>query len=125
VYEVSIKKSFSAAHTLKDIGGTCEQLHGHNFIVEASVSSHKLSDSGILIDFSVLHEWTDEILQELDHKHLNETPFFNVLNPSAENIAKFIYERLLEKARSHDINVDRVTVWESEDTKASYTGNLR
>lgn len=125
MYEVTIKKSFSAAHILKEIGGTCEKLHGHNFIVEVSVCSSKLNDSGIVIDFKVLQEWTDEILKELDHKHLNETPFFNAINPSAENIARFIYERLLKKAIMHTINVERVTVWESEDTKASYSGNLR
>ena len=123
MYEVSIKKSFSAAHALKEIGGMCEKLHGHNFIVEVSVASSELSDSGILIDFTVLQKWTDEILKNLDHKHLNETPFFNTCNPSAENIAKFIYDMLLEKTGNHNINVARVTVWESEDAKASYTGN--
>jgi 6-pyruvoyltetrahydropterin/6-carboxytetrahydropterin synthase len=57
---------------LKEAGGTCEKLHGHNFIVEVSICSTGLTDAGILIDFRILKQWTDEILKEFDHKYLNE-----------------------------------------------------
>ena len=124
MYEVTITQSFSAAHSLKEIGGACEKLHGHNFIVEVSLSSPALNDAGIVIDFTIVKEWTDEILKELDHKYLNELIYFDGLNPSAENVARFIYDRVLEKARGHRLDVACVTVWESEDTRASYRGTM-
>ncbi|MDI6776773.1 MAG: 6-carboxytetrahydropterin synthase QueD [Syntrophales bacterium] len=120
MYEVTIKKSFSAAHTLKEIGGRCEELHGHNFVVEVSVTAPELNRQGLAIDFRVLKRWTEEILEMLDHKYLNDIPYFKDLNPSAENIARFIYDRIAEKVHLQEIRVSRVTVWESEDARVSY-----
>ena len=125
MYEVTIRHTFSAAHTLKEIGGTCEKLHGHNFIVEVSVCSPTLNDAGTVIDFKIVEKWVDEILRTLDHKYLNELSYFHDLNPSAENIARFIYDRALEKAKIHHVGVACVTVWESENTRASYKGNTQ
>ena len=123
MFEVTITQSFSAAHRLKESGGACEKLHGHNFTVEVSLSSPDLSDAGVVIDFKIVKEWTDEILKELDHKYLNELSCFHGLNPSAENVAKFIYDRVLQKAKDHNLDVACVTVWEEEDTRASYKGS--
>ena len=125
MYEVTIKQLFSAAHTLKDIDGICEKLHGHNFTVEVSVSSIEITEAGILIDFRVLKEWTEEILKELDHKYLNEVRYFKDISPSAEHIARFIYERISEKVQCHNLDVSRVTVWESEDAKVTYNGEKK
>ncbi len=122
MYEVTIKKSFAAAHLLKDIGGKCEELHGHNFIVEVSAAASKLNQEGLLIDFRVLKKWTDEILTELDHKHLNALPSFVNLNPSSENIARFIYDGITAKARQEKIKISCVTVWESDNARVSYNG---
>ena len=123
MYEVTIRQSFSAAHKLKEIGGACEKLHGHNFIVEVSLCSAALSDTGILIDFRILRQWTDEILNEFDHKCLNDITYFKDASPSSENIARFIYDRIAEKIKEDNLAVSRVTVWESEDARASYCGN--
>lgn len=120
MYEVTIKNTFSAAHILKDIGGKCEKLHGHNFTVEVTVASRELNEDGLLIDFKILKGWTEEILEKLDHKLLNDTSYFKDTNPSAENIARFIYDMIYEKAKSRKFKVSRVTVWESEDARASY-----
>jgi len=125
LYEVTIKQSFSAAHTLKDIGSMCEKLHGHNFVVEVTVSSSQLTDAGILIDFKILREWTEELLRELDHRYLNEVDYFKNINPSAENIAKLIFDRIAEKAKRHNLDMSQVTVWESEDARASYSEPFR
>ncbi len=122
MYEITVKKTFSAAHNLKDIGGRCEELHGHNFTVEVSVESKKLNEDGLLIDFRILEGWMEEILGELDHKLLNDTPYFKNINPSSENIAKHIYDRIYEKASSGKINISRITVWESENARVSYKG---
>jgi 6-pyruvoyltetrahydropterin/6-carboxytetrahydropterin synthase len=123
VYEVTIRQSFSAAHKLKEIGAACEKLHGHNFIVEVSLCSAVLSDTGILIDFRILRQWTDEILKEFDHKCLNDITYFKDTSPSSENIARFIYDRISEKIKEDNLAVSRVTVWESEDARASYCEN--
>jgi len=123
VYEVTIIKSFSAAHALKEIGGNCEELHGHNFTVEVSIASSDLTTEGILIDFRILKKWTDDILVELDHKYLNDIKHFENINPSSELIAKFIYDRISEEAQRRQLEVSHVSVWESEDAKISYYGN--
>ena len=120
MFEVTVTRSFSAAHLLKDIGGKCEGLHGHNFIVEASVASTTLNKGGLLLDFRLLKEWMDEVLEELDHKHLNDHPYFKDVNPSAENLAKFIYERISEKISIENARVSCITVWESGNARASY-----
>ena len=124
MYEATITRSFSAAHVLKDIGGKCEGLHGHNFDVEVSLAAVDLNKEGLLIDFRILKEWTDEILDGLDHKHLNDLPYFKDNNPSAENLARFIYDRISDKVKMKNIDVSRVTVWESDKARASYRGKL-
>ena len=82
MYEVTIIKSFSAAHLLSEIGGKCEELHGHNFKVEVTVGSPELNSEGILIDFRLLKKWLKDILDQMDHQHLNDLPFFKDKNPS-------------------------------------------
>jgi len=123
MYEVTIKKSFSAAHILKEIGGKCEELHGHNFTVEVTVAGPSLNSEDLLIDFRVLKGWTNEILGGLDHKYLNEIDCFRERNPSSEQVARYIYDRLAEKVRSLSLSLTRVTVWESENARASYNGS--
>lgn len=122
MYEITIKKSFSSAHTLRDIGGKCENIHGHNFTAEVSVASNDLNQKGMLIDFRALKGWTEEALRELDHKFLNDLPYFKNKNPSSENIARFIYDRICEKVKLPGIAVSRITVGETENTKVSYNG---
>lgn len=94
MYEVTIKKSFSAAHLLREIGGKCEELHGHNFHVEVSAAGEALNNEGLLIDFRLLKRWTDEVLDGFDHKYLNELEPFRDLNPSSEQIAHLLYEAI-------------------------------
>lgn len=120
MYDVTIRKSFSAAHILREIGGKCEDLHGHNFIVEVSVRGTALNAEDILIDFRDLKRWTKEILETLDHKYLNEIEVFKGMNPSSERIARYIFDRLSDKVGSAGLGIARVTVWESENARVSY-----
>ena len=121
MFEVTIKKSFSAAHLLKEIGGKCEELHGHNFRVEVSVAGEALNGEGLLIDFRLLKRWTDEVLDGLDHKYLNELAPFKNLNPSSEQIARFLYEAIGAKTLQAGISLSRVTVWESDNACVTYS----
>ncbi len=122
MFRVTITRSFSAAHVLKEIGGKCESLHGHNFRVDVTVSSRRLNEEDILIDFRVLKAWTGEILEELDHRYLNDLPQFKGMNPSSEIVAKYIYDRLSRKTKPLRVRVDEVVVWESDHARVSYTG---
>ena len=121
MYEATIRRSFSAAHSLREIGGKCEKLHGHNFIVEISVASRSLNREGLVIDFRTVKNWTDQAIAELDHAYLNDVPAFRDKNPSAENIAHYLFNYMEEKAAGK-IRVTQVTVWESESARVTYTG---
>ena len=121
MYEVSIKKTFSAAHRISEIGGKCEALHGHNFRVEVSVAAESLNGEGLLIDFRILKQWTEEVLDQLDHKFLNELEYFKERNPTSEQIARYLYDRIDERARQEKMHLSRVTVWESENSCATYS----
>jgi len=123
MYEVTIIKSFSAAHLLAQIGGKCEELHGHNFKVEVTLAAPNLNESGLLIDFRIVKKWLNEILDQMDHKHLNELPYFAGLNPSAENIAKYIYGQMKLKIKELQIRIARIKVWESENAVVTYIAN--
>lgn len=122
MYEVTIKKSFSAAHTLK-IGGKCEDLHGHNFVVEVTVSTRELDSEEIVIDFRLLKRWTNEILEEFDHKYLNDLPLFKNINPTSENIARIVYEKITEMIDKPGVTISHVRVWESESSRATFRGD--
>lgn len=121
MYEVTIRKSFSAAHLLKEIGGKCETLHGHNFFVEVSVAADHLNDEELLIDFRDVKRWTQQVLDEVDHTYLNELECFRSVNPSSERLARFFFERIAPRAKQACVSLTRVTVWESENSKVSYS----
>lgn len=123
MYEITIIKSFSAAHLLSEIGGKCEELHGHNFKVEVTVGSPELNSEGILIDFRLLKKWLKDILDQMDHQHLNDLPFFKDKNPSSENIACFLYREMQSKVADSGIKMLRVKVWESETAAVTYRGD--
>lgn len=121
MYEVTIKKTFSAAHRISDIGGKCEALHGHNFLVEVSVAAESLREGGLVIDFRTLKRWTEEVLERLDHTFLNELDYFKERSPSSEQIARYLYDRIEERARKENLRLSRITVWESEHSCATYS----
>lgn len=112
---------FSSAHSLRGYRGNCEELHGHNWKVGVQIAAETLDNLGMVIDFKVLKQELHQIIQRLDHKHLNDIPPFDALNPSSENIAFYIFQEL-KKSLTHDrIIVAKVTVWESDDSSASYS----
>jgi 6-pyruvoyltetrahydropterin/6-carboxytetrahydropterin synthase len=122
MYELTVITQFAAAHQLRKFRGKCEKLHGHNWRIEVSLTGEKLNDAGLLIDFEEIKEATDRILEELDHSFLNELPQFKDQNPSSENIAAYIFEKLGSTLNSNQIKVTKVTAWESDSARASYSG---
>jgi 6-pyruvoyltetrahydropterin/6-carboxytetrahydropterin synthase len=122
MYELKIITEFSAAHNLRNFRGKCEALHGHNWKVEVVLSGKDLDDSGVVLDFAEVKAATSEIMSEIDHRYLNDLPFFAENNPSSENIARYIFHRLQEKIDNDRVRIRRVTAWESQDACASYLG---
>ena len=121
MYELIVKDEFSAAHSLPASGGKCAALHGHNWKVEVRVWADKLDATGMAMDFHDLRRVTGRILEELDHTHLNDHPAFQRDAPTAENLARHIYEGLADLLPSPRVRLGCVRVWESDTTAAAYT----
>jgi len=120
MFEVKIQVEFSAAHNLREVGGKCESLHGHNFKVEVAVESERLDDQGMVIDFRFLKEKTRNLLDRLDHKYLNELSFFRGQNPSSETIAAYLFGELSRIVDLESRRVSWVAVWESDTSRALF-----
>jgi 6-pyruvoyltetrahydropterin/6-carboxytetrahydropterin synthase len=122
MFEVSVDAAFAAAHSLRGYRGKCEDLHGHNYRVRLVVSGRELDKIGLLEDFTVLKRVLRGVVDKLDHKHLNELPPFDQINPSAENLARFIHEETLKQLAGQlgEASLSSVTVWETETAAATY-----
>jgi 6-pyruvoyltetrahydropterin/6-carboxytetrahydropterin synthase len=122
MYEVSVDETFAAAHNLRNYHGKCEDLHGHNYKIRVVLQGQELDDTGLLYDFVHLKRVIQEVIGSLDHKYLNELAPFDTLNPSAENIARYIYERTAKGLvkTPNGSGIARVTVWETDTSAATY-----
>jgi 6-pyruvoyltetrahydropterin/6-carboxytetrahydropterin synthase len=120
MYYLTVHSHFAAAHNLINYQGDCENLHGHNWKVEVTVSARELNAAGLGVDFKILKKETNRILDELDHKYLNELAPFQNDSPSSENIARFLFEQLGRTLDNDNVTVQKVTVWESDHACASY-----
>ena len=117
MYQIKVIEKFSAAHNLRNYKGKCEELHGHNWKVEAFISAESVDDKGMLIDFKDLKAALKNILSAMDHKYLNDIPYFGKMNPTSENIAKFIYDKLSKDLGGKKI---KISVWETDTSCASF-----
>jgi 6-pyruvoyltetrahydropterin/6-carboxytetrahydropterin synthase len=120
MFTLCVKDSFAAAHRLIGYEGRCEDLHGHNFVVEAFFSGEKLGDDGLLIDFKILKDLLKDVLDELDHKYLNEIPFFIERASSAEYIALYIFGEVEKQMKGKTAILKEIRVWESDKAYAAY-----
>ena len=94
MFELEVSAAFEAAHFIDGYRGKCQNLHGHNWTVEALVRGQELDSLGMLIDFKIIKAELNKVLDEFDHRFLNELGAFAQENPTAENLARKIYERL-------------------------------
>lgn len=117
MYRVRIIQSFASAHNLREYDGECENLHGHNWRVEAYLASETLDRLGMVEDFKLFKRSLKAILGELDHTYINDLEYFKTVNPTSENMSKYIYDRLKE---TYGSMVERVVVWESDNAAAEY-----
>ncbi|GBD99589.1 6-carboxy-5,6,7,8-tetrahydropterin synthase [bacterium BMS3Abin07] len=120
MYDLMIETRFSSAHQLRGYKGKCEALHGHNWKVQVYVTAEKLNEIDLAMDFHEIKTYAEEVVNQLDHGFLNEIFPFTEINPSSENIAKWIYDSLKKKIESENVQLSAVTIWESGTASATY-----
>ncbi len=120
-WQISVNQEFSAAHALRRYHGKCERPHGHNFSVEVRVRGSELNkETEILLDFKTLKTELKAVLDMLDHSDLNETPPFDKINPSSENLSRHIHDQLVPRLAPYPVRIASVTVAEKSGQNATY-----
>jgi 6-pyruvoyltetrahydropterin/6-carboxytetrahydropterin synthase len=122
MFQVSVEETFSAGHALRGYQGKCENPHGHNYRVRLTVEGRQLDSIGLLYDFAHLKRILREVITGVDHKFLNDLAPFDIMNPSAENMAKFFYEEASKQMPQapEAPHITGITVWETDETSATY-----
>ncbi|MCK4395509.1 6-carboxytetrahydropterin synthase QueD [candidate division WOR-3 bacterium] len=122
MFIISVKIEFSAAHRIKGYKGNCSQFHGHNYKVEVNVKADEVNKIGMCVDFRKLSKISKNVVSYLDHKNLNDVPLFKKNNPTAESIAKFIYEKIKQQLKGA-LSLYSVKVWETDKYAVTYSEN--
>ncbi len=122
MFEVTVDETFSSGHALRGYKGKCENVHGHNYKVRVTLEGPQLDSIGLLYDFTHLKRVIREIVGGVDHKFLNDMAPFDVINPSAENLAKYFYDETTRQmnAMPEGARVTSITIWETDTTSATY-----
>jgi 6-pyruvoyltetrahydropterin/6-carboxytetrahydropterin synthase len=120
MYEISILTGFSAAHSLREYEGDCAKVHGHNWQVRVTVRAEETAPDGITIDFRDLKRLTNEVLSCLDHTYINDIAPFDAINPTSENIARWLHEQLEPNLGATGVRLARVDVQENETSCVSF-----
>ena len=122
MFQVSVDESFSAGHALRGYKGKCENVHGHNYKVRVTLEGQELDSIGLLYDFTHLKRVIRDIVCSVDHKFLNDQAPFDVINPSAENLAKYFYDETMRQmnASPESARIASITIWETDTTAATY-----
>ena len=119
MFEVTVEESFAAGHALRGYRGKCENVHGHNYKLQVTIQGEGLDSIGLLVDFADLKKWIRAAVAKLDHKFVNDIPPFDLVNPSAENMAKYFYDEI-GPAVPAPLRISQVMVWETDTTSATY-----
>jgi 6-pyruvoyltetrahydropterin/6-carboxytetrahydropterin synthase len=121
MFEVTIEETFAAGHALRNYRGKCENVHGHNYRCQVTLEGAELDEIGLLVDFVELKRVVHGVLDRLDHQWLNEFPPFDVLNPSAENMARYIYQQIADGLKVREgVRIALVKLWETDTAYATY-----
>ncbi|MBF0386869.1 MAG: 6-carboxytetrahydropterin synthase QueD [Candidatus Omnitrophica bacterium] len=118
MFELTVRADFSSAHFLRDYNGQCRNLHGHTWKVAVTVEGEQLNSIGVMADFVEMKKHLRGILSRLDHTCLNDLDFFKAHNPTAENLARYIFDEY--KPLIAPIKLVKVRVWESDQSDVAY-----
>jgi 6-pyruvoyltetrahydropterin/6-carboxytetrahydropterin synthase len=123
MFEVTVEQSFAAGHALRHYKGKCENVHGHNYRVQVTAEGERLNSIGLLVDFVELKRVVRQVVDGLDHQFINDLEPFTEVNPSAENIAKYFYDRVMEGidlGSEVSVRISQVKIWETDTSIAVY-----
>jgi 6-pyruvoyltetrahydropterin/6-carboxytetrahydropterin synthase len=121
MFEVTVEETFAAGHALRNYHGKCENLHGHNYRVQVTIEGAELDSTGLLVDFLEVKRLLHGVVDRLDHQFINELAPFDVLNPSAENMAKYFYDEISGGLGGDGrVTLGQIKVWETDTTNATY-----
>ena len=121
MFEVSVEQTFAAGHALRDYQGKCENVHGHNYRVRVTIEGEQLDAAGLLVDFVDVKRLMGGAIEYLDHRFINDLEPFDRINPSAENIAKYFYDRLNAGLKNEvPVRISEIRVWETDTSSAVY-----
>jgi len=120
-YTLKVITDFASAHTLRGYPGACSRMHGHNWKVEAEVEASRLNEIGMVIDFKDIKREIRNIAGELDHYYLNDLEPFKETNPTAGNIAQYLFKELSKRLDAPHIKVSSITLWETERACVRYS----
>src|SRR5207244_3406075 len=113
MFEVTVEETFAAGHALRGYRGKCENVHGHNYRVQLTLEGPELDAIGLLVDFVEVKRLIHGVVDRLDHRFINDLEPFDVLNPSAENLAKYFYDEISVKL-SPPVRLEQVKIWETD-----------
>ena len=122
MYEICVDETFAAGHYLRGYKGKCENQHGHNYRVRVAMQGGELDSTGLLYDFVHLKQVIQSVIRSLDHQNLNDRVPFDKVNPSAENIAKYIYDEMAKQLKKSENGavISGITVWETDTSAATF-----
>lgn len=121
IYTLSTETSFSSSHCLNGYEGDCSRVHGHNWVVRAYYEFDRVDDRGLTIDYLELKAGMDRvILERFDHRHLNDVPPFDRLNPTSENIAEEIFRLLRRELPVENGRLSEIELWETSTDMVRY-----
>jgi 6-pyruvoyltetrahydropterin/6-carboxytetrahydropterin synthase len=122
-FTVKIISDFSASHILNGYPGDCARLHGHNWKVEleAKVQASELNEIGIGVDFKDLKKILREVLDRVEHRHLNDIPPFDKINPTAENLSMWVYQEIKPLLARTPASLQAIVIWETERAMTRYS----
>jgi 6-pyruvoyltetrahydropterin/6-carboxytetrahydropterin synthase len=121
MFQVSVEETFSSGHALRGYRGKCENVHGHNYRVRVTVEGEQLDATGLLVDFLEVNRLITGAVGYLDHRFMNDLPPFDEINPSAENIAKYFYDKVSIGLKNEvPVRISAIQVWETDTSSAVY-----
>ena len=122
MFQVNVEETFSSGHALRGYKGKCENVHGHIYRVQVTLAGPQLDSIGLLVDFTELKRVLRGIIAEIDHQFLNDLEPFKTVNPSAENLAKYFYDKTSRQLTTlpAGAGITEVTVWETDTASAQY-----
>jgi 6-pyruvoyltetrahydropterin/6-carboxytetrahydropterin synthase len=121
MFEVTIEETFAAGHALRNYHGKCENVHGHNYRCQVTIEGDQLDSIGLLVDFVELKRVVHSVLDRMDHQWLNEFPPFDAINPSAENMARYIHDEVHAGLKASErVRIASVKLWETDTCSATY-----